>query len=140
MDLKQEEENRIKFENNTSGSDYNENKYVYENDKPATPLLKSETSIKKENDSKLKIKLENTRVTWYVYILGSINIQYKHSTYVGMTNNIKTRIRQHNKDIIGGAQYTSSKGPWEFMCHIGGFDDKHSTLAAEWRLKEYSRN
>jgi predicted GIY-YIG superfamily endonuclease len=134
----------VKFENN-SDSEIDSNKYVYEYEKPPTPMadgtkFEMNTLIKNESNAKYKVKLEITNVTWYVYILGSINKHYKHSTYVGMTNNVKKRIRMHNKDISGGAQYTASKGPWEFLCHIGGFSDKQSTLAAEWRLKEVSRN
>lgn len=47
----------------------------------------------------------------------------KHSihnkTYLGITNNLKRRIRQHNCEIKGGAKYTSNNlldGKW--ICHL----------------------
>ena len=39
---------------------------------------------------------------YLVYIIKSDN-----KSYVGMTNNFDRRIRQHNKEIKGGARYTS---------------------------------
>ena len=38
-------------------------------------------------------------------------------TYLGITNNLQRRIRQHNCEIKGGARYTSSfllDGKWEY--------------------------
>ena len=38
-------------------------------------------------------------------------------TYVGITNNSKRRIRQHNSELVGGAKYTKNKkgtGKWEY--------------------------
>ena len=43
---------------------------------------------------------------WSCYILGSKNEKYPNHTYVGMTNDLKKRIRQHNKEIKGGAKCT----------------------------------
>ena len=42
----------------------------------------------------------------------------KHNrTYLGITNNLKRRLRQHNCEIKGGAKYTSSyllDGKWRY--------------------------
>ena len=40
-----------------------------------------------------------------------------NKTYLGITNNLQRRIRQHNCEIKGGAKYTSSfllDGKWEY--------------------------
>ena len=74
-----------------------------------------------ELDSKKKKKKDKDGQKWYCYILGSVNNKFRNSTYVGMTNCVEKRIRQHNKVITGGAKYTSSKGPWQFLLHISGF-------------------
>ena len=65
-----------------------------------------------------------------VYIIKSDN-----KSYVGMTNNFFRRIRQHNKEIKGGARYTSKSENWLPICIIDGFKDKSSACQCEWRLK-----
>lgn len=50
---------------------------------------------------------------WSLYYL--INSHNKR-TYLGVTNNLKRRLRQHNKEIKGGAKYTTAfkgNGEWE---------------------------
>ena len=56
-------------------------------------------------------------------------------TYNGCTNNFKRRIRQHNKEIKGGAKCTSIRGPWSPYCIITGFKDNIEALQTEWRIK-----
>lgn len=57
-------------------------------------------------------------------------------TYVGYTVNFTKRIRQHNKEIKGGARYTSSRGPWKYLVNIESEHfDNHKALSAEWALK-----
>ena len=57
-------------------------------------------------------------------------------SYVGITNNLKRRIRQHNQEIKGGAKYTRMIGPgWNFACYISGFKTKNDALKFEWALK-----
>ena len=41
-------------------------------------------------------------------------------SYVGMTNNIFKRIRQHNGEIKGGARYTSKRDQWYPVMIIDG--------------------
>ena len=44
-----------------------------------------------------------------------------NKTYLGITNNLKRRLRQHNCEIKGGAKYTSSfllDGKWEYYMII----------------------
>ena len=42
---------------------------------------------------------------WSCYI-----IENRGYTYVGVSNNVHKRLRAHNKEISGGAKYTTSKG------------------------------
>ena len=59
----------------------------------------------------------------FVYLLVSTN----GSTYVGSTINLERRLRQHNKEIKGGAQATQIKVNqgeiWKRAMHISGFPD-----------------
>ena len=75
----------------------------------------------------------------YVYILQSTD----GSTYVGATVNLERRLRQHNKEIKGGAHLTSAKvlkgETWKRVCYVSGFPDWSAALQFEWRLKQLSR-
>jgi predicted GIY-YIG superfamily endonuclease len=70
---------------------------------------------------------------WYTYLLVSDN-----KTYVGMTNNLQRRLRQHNCEIAGGAKYTHGH-TWIRMCYVSGFPDKIGALRFEWRWKYFTR-
>ena len=67
---------------------------------------------------------------YVVYLLKCENY-----SYVGMTNDIFKRIRQHNGEIKGGAKYTSRRQVWYPVLIIDGFPDMKSAMQCEWRLK-----
>lgn len=56
-------------------------------------------------------------------------------TYIGSTNNLYRRIRQHNGEIYGGAKATSSKGPFKPILLVKGFKSHIEALQFEWRFK-----
>ena len=73
---------------------------------------------------------------WYCYILRNTKEEFKHLTYNGSTNNPIKRLRQHNKEISGGARYTSrTNGGWEYYFLMSGFPDHINALQCEWRIK-----
>jgi len=50
-------------------------------------------------------------------------------TYIGITNNKKRRLRQHNGELVGGAKYTKMKkesGEWLFYGFIHNLEKKLS--------------
>jgi len=53
------------------------------------------------------------------------------------------RLRQHNKEICGGAKYTTSKvndnNKWTMYCYVSGFPDERAALQFEWMWKYLSR-
>jgi structure-specific endonuclease subunit SLX1 len=75
----------------------------------------------------------------YVYFIESTN----GSTYIGATNNLDRRIRQHNKEIKGGAKATTLKvlkgEIWSYICYIENFPSYNEALKFEWRWKQLSR-
>ena len=75
----------------------------------------------------------------YVYLLVSSD----NATYVGATIDLDRRLRQHNKEIKGGAYATGAKIDkgeiWQRACHVSGFPDWSAALQFEWRWKQISR-
>jgi structure-specific endonuclease subunit SLX1 len=75
----------------------------------------------------------------FVYVLECTD----KSTYVGATMDLDHRLRQHNKEIKGGAHATSIKvqqgKSWNRVCHIAGFPNWTAALQFEWALKHHSR-
>ena len=75
----------------------------------------------------------------YVYLLISTN----GNTYVGATVDLDRRLRQHNKEIKGGAHATGIKVSngelWRRAVHVSGFPDWQAALQFEWRWKHLSR-
>jgi putative endonuclease len=78
-------------------------------------------------------------MSFFVYLLLSSD----NCTYVGATVDLDKRLRQHNKEIKGGAKYTSSKVSqgelWMRVAHVEGFPDWQSALQFEWRWKQLTR-
>jgi structure-specific endonuclease subunit SLX1 len=77
-------------------------------------------------------------MSYYCYILRSINPSFTNNTYVGFTTDPKRRIRQHNGELTGGAKATFSKRPHEIYCIISGFKTQHDALSYEWHFKHPS--
>ena len=75
----------------------------------------------------------------FVYLLESTN----GNTYVGATVDLVRRLRQHNKEIKGGAHATAIKvaqgETWRRVCYVKGFPNWQSALQFEWRWKQLSR-
>lgn len=68
---------------------------------------------------------------YFCYLLIDENRKY---SYIGITNNIQRRLRQHNGIISGGAKYTRGKS-WNIACFVSNFPDKKAVLQFEWKWK-----
>ena len=75
----------------------------------------------------------------YVYLLISTN----GNSYVGATVDLERRLRQHNKEIKGGAHAPGVKvaqgETWTRAAHVSGFPDWQAALQFEWRWKHLTR-
>lgn len=64
-------------------------------------------------------------------------------TYVGATVDPDRRLRQHNKEISGGARATGIKVAqgltWKRACYITNIPEWRSALQIEWRWKQLGR-
>ena len=76
---------------------------------------------------------------YYVYLLKST----KGTTYVGATVNLERRLRQHNKELVGGAKATTAKvkkgESWKRVCYVYNFPTWQAALQFEWRWKRLGR-
>tara|TARA_B100002051_G_C16336628_1_gene439552 strand:- start:115 stop:438 length:324 start_codon:yes stop_codon:yes gene_type:complete len=68
----------------------------------------------------------------FVYLLRSTSTPNK--TYIGVTNDISRRIRQHNGEIAGGARSTRRYRPWKFYA-LFRLRSRQDALRLEWRAK-----
>ena len=84
-------------------------------------------------------EIEDTTKPSFVYLLESTS----GNTYVGATVDLNRRLRQHNKEIKGGASATSIKvlkgETWRRVCFVKGFPEWRAALQFEWRWKQLSR-
>jgi structure-specific endonuclease subunit SLX1 len=84
---------------------------------------------------------------YFVYFLALDLDQGQHAkgqqTYIGATVDLDHRLRQHNKEIKGGAHATSAQVAqglqWKRVCHVRGFPTWQAALQFEWRWKQLSR-
>ena len=70
--------------------------------------------------------------SYVCYCLQSVTT---NKTYVGVTNNLQRRFRQHNGELKGGAKYTSTGGPWTLAMLVGPFGTYQHALHFEWHWK-----
>lgn len=78
-------------------------------------------------------------MSFYVYLLECSS----GATYVGATVDLERRLRQHNKEIKGGAKATGAKiakgESWHRVCYVENFPDWKSALQFEWAWKFHTR-
>jgi len=76
--------------------------------------------------------------SYYLYLLYHPN---KNRTYLGISNNLKRRWRQHNGEIKGGAKATTALlgfGQWIPVC-ISPMENKSQALSFERKIKNMRR-
>ena len=80
---------------------------------------------------KVKRKRFDKNTATYVYVLLSTPTG---KTYIGVTNNLERRLKQHNGIAKGGARYTSNYSPWTFNA-VFLLKNRHDALSLEWKAK-----
>ena len=69
---------------------------------------------------------------YYVYLLRSI--PNPEQTYIGYTEDLKTRLQAHNN---GQSPHTSKYKPWDLITYLS-FNDKSRAFSFEKYLKSHS--
>ena len=64
---------------------------------------------------------------WNLYLLQSARGHF----YVGVTPDVRARLRKHNGYNNGGAQRTKRHRPWRLLLFVHGFHGKRDALRAE---------
>ncbi len=79
---------------------------------------------------------QRQRGRWCCYLLHNA---VTAACYCGMTIDLDRRLRQHNREICGGARATArGAGAWRPVLQLDGFVTQREALQAEWRLKHPS--
>ena len=73
---------------------------------------------------------------WFVYVIRSLS---DGVFYVGCTNDVHRRLKQHNGLITGGGKYTAKHRPWKPAALYGPYDNRSDAMKAEWALKHGKR-
>jgi predicted GIY-YIG superfamily endonuclease len=67
----------------------------------------------------------------------------KGQTYIGSTVDLNRRLRQHNREISGGAKATGIRVEqgliWKRLCYLYNIPEWRSALQIEWRWKQLGR-
>jgi putative endonuclease len=74
--------------------------------------------------------------TYYVYIITN---KYRSTYYVGMTNNLKQRLKQHQENIQKGIKTFASKYNIEFLVYYEKFTWVQQAIAREKEIKGWRR-
>lgn len=75
----------------------------------------------------------NVTGMWHVYLLFNPKT---NRTYIGSTVDVPRRLRQHNREIVGGARSTTRGAPhWAVACYLSGFSTRSSACRWERILK-----
>jgi structure-specific endonuclease subunit SLX1 len=74
--------------------------------------------------------------SWFCYCLESET----KTTYIGSTIDPDRRLRQHNRELVGGAKATGRSKGWKRICCVTGFPDERAALQFEWKWKHISKN
>lgn len=74
--------------------------------------------------------------TYYVYIITN---RFRSAFYIGMTNNLKTRLSQHKENIEVGNKTFASKYNIEFLVYYEKFTWVEDAILREKEIKKWRR-
>jgi structure-specific endonuclease subunit SLX1 len=72
------------------------------------------------------------------YVMYVLESSDGRRTYVGITNNLGRRLRQHNGELCGGARATAGR-VWRVARVVGGFVSKSAALSVEKTMHNKGR-
>jgi predicted GIY-YIG superfamily endonuclease len=88
----------------------------------------------KEAVGEAGVEVDTSNIINNTLVCYCIRNETKNKTYVGATNHFTRRIRQHNREIVGGAKSTAGY-KWHNIILVYGFNTRHDLLSFEWHFK-----
>ena len=82
------------------------------------------------------IEYNEGHYSFYVYIITN---KYRSTYYIGMTNNLGERLKQHKENIEKGIKTFASKYNIEFLVYYEKFTWVQQAIAREKELKAWRR-
>lgn len=82
----------------------------------------------------MSVSKKSSKQEWSVYLLHSQDRGDR--TYIGCTTDPDRRLRQHNREISGGARATHGR-QWKMILYVSGFTNKSD--ACRWEKLAKSR-
>lgn len=117
-----------KYAINFSKNKKNKDQGVKRKNKQQTDTVQSpKKKIKKEKTKKHR---KTNQGDFVCYALFS---KCRRRTYIGKTNDLLRRLRQHNGEIKGGAKATKGM-QHDHLYFVSGFKDEKQALKFEWRM------
>src|SRR5665647_220105 len=119
-----------KFTSNIKSTPIYTQTYIMESSSHSDESSSESSNIQLKNQFKNQYKGNHT-----CYIIKSIESPY---VYIGYTVDFERRLRQHNREIQGGAKHTARHYPFKPICVISGFpdnDDGYMARSFEWHLQ-----
>jgi len=103
-----------------------------ESDESKSENIEPEKSIDCIKKSR-KVSVPRHESPFFCYLLSNA----RKNTYIGKTNDLHRRLRQHNGEICGGAKATApeKKRPWHHVLYVKGFPDETQALSFEWHWR-----
>lgn len=89
---------------------------------------------KRESNKDIKPRKDQKKEPWFVYFIHCVT---NNQTYVGATNNVERRVKQHGSSSRS-AKYTKGK-EWKLIAFLSGFENKIQALQFEKRWHMSSR-
>ena len=93
-----------------------------------------EAGVKEKEGGEEVVEVDTSNIINNTLVCYCIRNETKNKTYVGATNHFTRRIRQHNREIVGGAKSTAGH-KWHKIILIHGFNTRHDLLSFEWHFK-----
>ena len=77
---------------------------------------------------------------YYCYLIAFTENAKIKRTYIGITNNLDTRLKRHNGILSGGAKSTRCSNKWFYHTIVSNFKSKGEAMSFESTWKNHSKS
>ena len=130
---KHHDKNTINTDNDVDDNDYEDD--LSDDNDVLFEFSSSETIVNQ------MISIDDDNLSLHTYCVYLLVNNKNNCTYIGSTNNLTRRLRQHNGEIVGGAKYTTLKrdgGAWYYYGYVMHLN-KSMALSIEKKIQKRIR-